>query len=765
MVYGVNMYVHMSWYDAACVFESLFPPSNLELTSISIPSFVCSQLKRQPPQTPSSTDLQSPSSASSSRATTKSKSPPPLPLPIQPNIPPRPQQINQRIQQTQTTRSNQKMESHASKASGVLVERENDVTSAAQPEADEDYEHMHMSPSTHHSDNIWMGEDHPSISSTSTPSASPPSSSPPHITSLPIMPPNPHTTSRSKVVRFRVVKLSKTGMYSERILSLDTAHHILLFHNPSHGFPMPTVGSDLPSTVTGGGAVHSPRGSMDLDEKGFALSDIKAIMPFDDAVATSAPMPTSGPVGGSGGFHSRLLILFQPELLHRSYEVLFADSIQRNIFVTIIQESYGLHSHNPYGCIEILHVDHAPIGPTPLGLGVGVGVGSGNGSGTGGSGSEHHRVGSESNGPTKGPKWIPDADVSECMGCKATFTMMFRKHHCLTEEHEVLTNRGFLGLNEIARIEPHLLHANSLDAVTVPPIPSSKSELESDSDSDPLLFASYDDSTRSLVYAPATRIIVDTTNELIEFTQHDDKQRDPSAIGQSFFAGGRVSVLVDPMHDMWVKTGIDPNGNDIDSNSSWTKQKAHALVSKSPDARIKMLAAAENGVQISTRDASHSLVELDLRTECQKQALLQVVGYCLLTNSLSSTSSLITIPSIPASDTDWFERAMCDLAMRAHVDYDITHEDGIDSSRTISIYDTTWVASFLRRRSVNLRDQLCSNSWFVRTKHLVSTPVSIVGFMMLIRVFFPSFPSLFCNLFILSTLGYGLSRSLIYAIY
>jgi hypothetical protein len=28
------------------------------------------------------------------------------------------------------------------------------------------------------------------------------------------------------------------------------------------------------------------------------------------------------------------------------------------------------------------------------------------------------------------PKWVPDEQAPECMGCSATFTIFKRRHHC-----------------------------------------------------------------------------------------------------------------------------------------------------------------------------------------------------------------------------------------------------------------------------------------------------------------------------------------------
>jgi hypothetical protein len=53
------------------------------------------------------------------------------------------------------------------------------------------------------------------------------------------------------------------------------------------------------------------------------------------------------------------------------------------------------------------------------------------------------------------PIWVPDDIAHNCMVCDAPFTWNRRRHHCFREaDHQILTNRGFLFLDDVERIAP-----------------------------------------------------------------------------------------------------------------------------------------------------------------------------------------------------------------------------------------------------------------------------------------------------------------------
>ena len=211
-----------------------------------------------------------------------------------------------------------------------------------------------------------------------------------------------------------------------------------------------------------------------------------------------------------------------------------------------------------------------------------------------------------------------DQTIRFCRVCNQVKPM--RTHHCLTADQQVMTSKGFLSIDQITKELPQLVNN------TIQPEKNKASQHI-------LLFASYDHASKSIVYAPASRITVKSTTELIEFTQNRSKDSRRKAGHPS----RNVSVMVDPLHDMYVKIGRSTSAHDgahanyiewVDAaqiEHDWSKRPAHTLVSTHPDDRVKMLAVVENGVN-TTSDIQHFAGPLELRTEQEERAFIKLYG-------------------------------------------------------------------------------------------------------------------------------------------
>jgi len=201
-------------------------------------------------------------------------------------------------------------------------------------------------------------------------------------------------------IRFRTITLTRTGGYSERILSLDPSSHALLLQPldgmQSRSAPGAVASMDHALWLNSTSSALSSDGQSDTAEQRFPLGEIATVMCFDDALAhPSAALVASGSLAPTA-FSARALIIFHQDLRQRPHELLFQDTAQRNIFVAILGELYG---------IEIVPADDPAL-------------------------TSPNMLGSRSQPSLPTVKWIPDADVSNCMLCSAAFTLMFRKHHC-----------------------------------------------------------------------------------------------------------------------------------------------------------------------------------------------------------------------------------------------------------------------------------------------------------------------------------------------
>ena len=189
---------------------------------------------------------------------------------------------------------------------------------------------------------------------------------------------------------------------------------------------------------------------------------------------------------------------------------------------------------------------------------------------------------------------------------------------CGTEEMQVLTNRGFLFLNDF----------------------------EKHKDDPSLRVASFDAETQSMVYEQMTELIVKPakTQTMIEFMPEAERMRweedadlygrSPKACGTGDDCQGRsngVSIVMTPRHDMYVKHGTSNCAGSVTWKTQYAKEKAESLLSTGERDAIRMRACAPNGAITSEDISFHH--DLDI-PEGTLSSFLELYGYWLGDGSL-----------------------------------------------------------------------------------------------------------------------------------
>eukprot|EP00768_Dysnectes_brevis_P007431 gnl/Dysnectes_brevis/6272_a9617_276.p1 GENE.gnl/Dysnectes_brevis/6272_a9617_276~~gnl/Dysnectes_brevis/6272_a9617_276.p1 ORF type:complete len:1011 (+),score=216.89 gnl/Dysnectes_brevis/6272_a9617_276:43-3033(+) len=224
--------------------------------------------------------------------------------------------------------------------------------------------------------------------------------------------------------------------------------------------------------------------------------------------------------------------------------------------------------------------------------------------------------------------------------------------HCFTDDHEILTNKGFMNREQM----------QAMEAV----------------DQSGLLVAGYDSETDSIVYEQHSRLVVnqhDASNpaSLVEFTQ--DTQG--------------VSLVVTDGHDMLCSIGDDKH---------FTKVKALALSKLVPSTcavTVKFKCLAGNGVDVIPR-----LEFLDLLPNVNDHtiaAFLALWGYWLGNGSLHFTSSAGHIAFNPINEVGctYLTKLFDTLDLENGRDFSYQPKgDLLDSSHCYRLHEPKWFSFY-----------------------------------------------------------------------
>jgi DNA-directed RNA polymerase II subunit RPB2 len=234
---------------------------------------------------------------------------------------------------------------------------------------------------------------------------------------------------------------------------------------------------------------------------------------------------------------------------------------------------------------------------------------------------------------------------------------------CLAEDHQILTNKGFLFLHDIEK--------ESLDTLKI---------------------ASYDPETMQVIYEKANELIVKPTKEqvMIEFTKEAESHRwndSCDAYGRSEKArnifnasslsthSNGVSLIVTPKHDMFARLGRKGTSHTINwDKSAFQKIKAQELVAPENRNAIKFVSKAANGVFIEeTTNPFADALKLDSTDKIS--AFLNVYGYWLGDGSLAFKAgggrNALMFSIVKKHDIDWLLKQFDTLAMEKGKDYTV----------------------------------------------------------------------------------------------
>lgn len=214
--------------------------------------------------------------------------------------------------------------------------------------------------------------------------------------------------------------------------------------------------------------------------------------------------------------------------------------------------------------------------------------------------------------------------------------------HCLAEDHEILTESGFMNWKEAK---------DGYNKGT-------------------LRMASYNHKTGNLVYEFPTAFILNDskTQEMIKFT---DKLSSKS----------NVSLLVTDDHDMFAKCGkIEENCPIWDD---YKKIKAHELLSSNKIDLIKFIGKARSGFKGNIRDIPFINL-LVLNTREKLFAFCELYGYWLANGGcLGFCGNSLEVTSVKLSDDEWLRKRFTILELVLFTDYTY------DTSRS-SIINKNW---------------------------------------------------------------------------
>jgi len=266
--------------------------------------------------------------------------------------------------------------------------------------------------------------------------------------------------------------------------------------------------------------------------------------------------------------------------------------------------------------------------------------------------------------------------------------------HCLAEDHEILTEKGFMNWKEVQK----------------------------GYESGELRLAGYNHENGTLVYEKPTGFILNDAKErsMIEFTQSGEAKRWGG--NDTDIPSNGVSLLVTEDHDMFAKRGTyygdvvtwdgiakGPRGNAKRIADDYKKYKAVDLLQSEA---IKFIGNARSGVEVN--NALPFEERLELNTPDKIRAFCELYGYWLGDGCLKFGGNSIEMSPVKMTDDHWLRKRFNDLDLveGEHYTYNIIG-DGCESRPfryRWSIIDKEWFAVFCEEYGNKYAKYLNSNT-------------------------------------------------------
>jgi DNA-directed RNA polymerase II subunit RPB2 len=255
--------------------------------------------------------------------------------------------------------------------------------------------------------------------------------------------------------------------------------------------------------------------------------------------------------------------------------------------------------------------------------------------------------------------------------------------HCLAEDHEILTENGFMNWQEV----------------------------QEGYNRGTLRIGGYNHTTGELVYELPTAFILNEAKQrdMIEFTHSGEASRWGDQEENATPSNG-VSLLVTTDHDMFAKTGkIYGDGivwNGIQSGSrgasrrvadDYKKCKAETLLASNGKDAVKFIGKARVGVMGNVNSIPFSNL-LNLTTYDKKTAFCELYGYWLGDGCLRFGGNSVELSPVKAVDDVWLRERFNTLELVQNIDYTYNIIGGQNESRPIryrwSIINKDWFNVF-----------------------------------------------------------------------
>ena len=269
--------------------------------------------------------------------------------------------------------------------------------------------------------------------------------------------------------------------------------------------------------------------------------------------------------------------------------------------------------------------------------------------------------------------------------------------HCFTEEHQILTNRGFMFLNEFEAAE---------------------------NDED-LLVAGYDPKLQKIVYEKYELVInpYQENQPMIEMTHNNERRRwseesdeyGRTNLSERDMPTNSVSLISTLGHRMYVKHGLVNKKNPKDiywkSHKEWVNKdlnkykyvendyqivKAEELVTDDERNCIKFLACAKEGVLVQNEEPLSFIEELGLKNDEEINTFLEIYGYWLGDGSLqiykNNPNKRVTFSPVKPKDIVWLKERLNKLIPDGYTTFRNSHA----TQTCFLINDNKWNDLFVK---------------------------------------------------------------------